>query len=368
MPPVWKPLKKPVQLVEDAGEYFRDPNAARYPKFPIEPAVWALLAQNPALSTKDVDLFACGSTLGNLLRFIRDVDKTFRFTVEVVGRTAFFVRRENTPDEKMVGVRGYGHSFPEKYTHWKKGVEGSASHQRLVSYTFGGLKCVVRFEGDGYLEDEVQHSSPEEEHRPLPEPADLVLQEGGTRVPQTAIFDLKTRSVKRKDDDILSEELPRLWITQIPHFVLAFHERGVFELEDIDVRNVTEEVKTWESQNESALGRFSVLIHKIITLAQDCPDGRCEVRCKERGTLEIRRQCDGAARPLPEHLRKRWMDVDWSPSVSDEEDAADGASGSSGSVQHSDSLDDLASFSDDESEKDFTACSDECGYCGHCKY
>lgn len=88
--------------------YFRDPNAARHPSHPMEPAVKAVLAQNPNLDTGDIDVFGRTSTLGNLLRFLKGDDKTFRFVVEAVGRTVFFVRRENAPEELIAGPRGFG--------------------------------------------------------------------------------------------------------------------------------------------------------------------------------------------------------------------------------------------------------------------
>ena len=97
-----------VKLEEDSGRYFRDANAARHPSHPMEPAVKAVIAHNPQIDTGDVDIFACTSTLGNLLRFLKNDDKTFRFTVEAVGHTVFFVRRENAPDELIAGPRGYG--------------------------------------------------------------------------------------------------------------------------------------------------------------------------------------------------------------------------------------------------------------------
>jgi hypothetical protein len=74
----------------------------------MEPAVKALLAQNPRFDTETVDLFGCTSTIGSLLRFLKNHDKPFRFTVEAVGRTVFFVRRENAPDELIAGPRGFG--------------------------------------------------------------------------------------------------------------------------------------------------------------------------------------------------------------------------------------------------------------------
>jgi hypothetical protein len=108
MPALWDPPSEATKLPQDSGEYFRDQNAARHPKHPMEPAVKAVLAQNPHFDTEAVDVFGCTSTLGNLLRFLKNDDKTFRFAVENVGRTVFFVRRENAPDELIAGPRGFG--------------------------------------------------------------------------------------------------------------------------------------------------------------------------------------------------------------------------------------------------------------------
>lgn len=107
--------------------------------------------QQPQFSLDDVDVFGCGSTLGNLLRFARKFKHSFKFEVDVVGKTVFFVRRENSPTEVLHDVKGYGHSFPEAYTTWDADVKNSESHQRLVQYSFGGLNMIVRSESDGYF-------------------------------------------------------------------------------------------------------------------------------------------------------------------------------------------------------------------------
>jgi hypothetical protein len=121
MPAVWNPPSEELKLPQDSGRYFRDPNAARHPSHPMEPAVKAVLAQNPHFDTENVDLFGCTSTIGSLLRFIKNDDKTFRFTVEAVGRTVFFIRRENAPDELIAGPRGYGptgHGMLDPCSSW----------------------------------------------------------------------------------------------------------------------------------------------------------------------------------------------------------------------------------------------------------
>ena len=91
-PPMWNPPREATELDEDEGEYFRDPNAARYPSHPMQPAVEAIFRENPDLSTSCIDIVACSSTLGNLLRFVRSTGGGFRFIVEVIGSTVFFVR------------------------------------------------------------------------------------------------------------------------------------------------------------------------------------------------------------------------------------------------------------------------------------
>ncbi|KAL2173463.1 uncharacterized protein P884DRAFT_318039 [Thermothelomyces heterothallicus CBS 202.75] len=149
-PPLWTPQVTPTQLKEDSGRYYRDKNAARYPRHPIEPAVVAGLDADPALPL-DLDIFACKSTLGSLLSFVRGEDKEFRMLAYKVRHTLFLVRRENSPTELIPDVRGYGHTFPEANTTWEADVKGSASHQRLIRYVFGGLRLAVRFEADGYI-------------------------------------------------------------------------------------------------------------------------------------------------------------------------------------------------------------------------
>ncbi|KAF3483473.1 uncharacterized protein GIQ15_02797 [Arthroderma uncinatum] len=70
-PAAWNPPTTARQIKPDTGEYFRDLNAARYAAHPMQPAVQAVLHQNPVLSASDVDIFTCASVLGNLSRFVR---------------------------------------------------------------------------------------------------------------------------------------------------------------------------------------------------------------------------------------------------------------------------------------------------------
>lgn len=364
----------------------------------MEPTILAALAQD-CHSIRDDDVVACGSTLGNLLRFIRGEDKQFRCLVELIEGAVFFVRRENTPRELIPNVKGYGHSFPEAYTTWDAVVKGSVSHQRVLSYRFGGLGFLVRFEGDGYIsargEDEknsLSHTGPSQATEENAKSAvdalaaaldqsrvtaiapsagsGLTVSSAGKLVDQECIFDLKTRSIRRKEaatfEDTFAEQLPRLWVSQVPKFILAYHDRGRFE--DITVKDAREDVKAWEREQAGVLSRLAALIHHIIDLVKSRPDGKLELRHVRAGTLEVREQLVDAGDALPDAVRVLWAkrrgivdglaierehigrseDLDYGEGDEDEGDAFDW---------------------DERSEPDFTACSaDDCGYCGRCSY
>ncbi|EAA29699.1 hypothetical protein GE21DRAFT_3698 [Neurospora crassa] len=345
-PPLWTPPATAPQLEQDSGKFYRDRNAARYPNHPFEPAIATLLRTKPSL-VPDLDIVACGSTLGNLLRFVRGQDKTFRFLVEKVGNTIFFIRRENSPREVIPDVKGYGHTFPERYTTWEEDAKGSWVNQRLITYQFGGLRFLVRFEADGYLsEDDLPKASPApaaavDEDKPttasvdelmalfdnidfsdlasiaeqfrdkpvksgyrakkstkadthlsdltassfshpptIPESSTplppLTIRTSGPDgpspspiVPQAQVFDLKTRSIKaRENKNTLEEELPRLWVAQIPNFILAYHTRGKFFPNDIEIRDVRPDVQLWEKERtkDKTLAKLAAVVRKLVDI------------------------------------------------------------------------------------------------------
>jgi hypothetical protein len=396
-------------LKEDSGQYFRDLNAANYPSYPMAPVVHAVLEEDPEYPTADIDLFACGSTLGNLLRFARGIDKAFRFNVEVIGNTVFFVRKENDPKELIEGVRGFGHTFPEAYTTWDN-LKNSVSHQRIIRYEFGGLDCLVRFESDGYINDSsttkdadaastkhthddenddidivqalkgisVNKSSGKPSSSAAPTTTTLTVQKGGSAVPHTSIFDLKTRSGRYKKDIDMSDIYPQLWLKQIPNFITAYHDgAGLFN--DIRVQNVTSDVQAWAQENADGIHRFAALVNMVLQAAKDNETSLLEVYCPGADRLEIRMQHGDGARTLPLPLSERWA-----------EDARDKELWRADSPVHGgvrlNHVDDEEAFgldrrynlgydSDDDddddsgTEPDYTACSaDDCGYCGKCSY
>ncbi|KAK4865173.1 hypothetical protein LT330_001796 [Penicillium expansum] len=316
-PPKWTPLSNPRKLQQDKGKYYRDRNAAQFPTYPLEPMVQAILADKPEFPVTSVDIIGCGNTMGNLLRFARGDGKPFRILVEVLGKTVFFIRRENSPTETIPGIRGYGHTFPEAYTRWGPNVDGSQSHQRVVEYEFAGMQCLVRYEADGFLPDLVPDPEEiEEDPVPVPDPKeesinpeemlpsieekitsdvpsastemaskqlDIAIQ--GQRIPQCAVFDLKTRSRSKRTVKVLEEEFPRLWLTQTPNFVLGHHTSGQFN--HIRVQDMRNDVKQWEETQQPALGKFASLLQMIVAFARSVDNGKIEIERKEGDYCDV---------------------------------------------------------------------------------
>jgi len=293
------------------------------------PAILALFAMQPNFNTSSVDVVACGNTMGGLLRFASSTERTFRFGVEMIGNTVFFVRKENSPMELIPDVYGYGHTFPESYTSWDAGVKGSASNQRLVKYRFGGIAFLVRFESDGYLKDkrepeekQAQESANSVSKAPssdMPsllqgtdsltvtqkvhvEHGDVKVELKGQKIPQSAVFDLKTRSAKNEIN--MKELLPRVWVTQTPNFIIGYHKAGYFD--DVRVQDVSGKVREWEAKNGELLGRLQATIRRIVEVVKSSAGQRLEVCRVGSGQLQIRKHVDAEWSALPPHLKDAW--------------------------------------------------------------
>lgn len=310
-----------------------------------------------------IDIVGCNSTFGNLLRFVRGVESTFRMLVEVVGKTVHLVRRENSPKEQMIGVRGYGHAFPDAYTTWAHDVQPSKSHHRIIRCRFGKLDLLMRQSSDGYIEKDNDKSLSTATTSPAVDEdianllGDLTIEsspskstkigqlevvDGGQLTPQSSAFDLKTRSIKAVDRDTLGEELPRLWIMQIPNFILAHHKYGTFC--NIEVSNIRDDIENWENSHQADLRRLSALLHRIISMALEKEGTLLEIVRVQEGVLEIRERLPEAGVAFSAEVKEKWLK--WLEDTEEDTEKIDDDS--------------------DSGSGDFTECNEECGYCGKC--
>jgi hypothetical protein len=300
---------------------------------------------HPDTNLSTFDIVGCGSTLGNLLRFCGGVDKDFRFDIDRVRDTVFFIRKESSPTALIPDVYGYGHSFPEAHTMWEPEVKGSASHQRIIQYDFGGLKLLVRSESDGYLkeaadlnaqpndaetantskalieskanlakaqeESEVDNYALLEALRVTGGPSStarpLHIEMRGRQIPQKALFDLKTRAKDTRRPIDMDEVYRRLWVNQTTYFMFAEHFRGSFEPRDIQPMSISDGISKWEKDCEALLKHYQAVLMEIIAATRSSATGKLQIIRRGSGPLEIQERVAGDdADALPHDLRSKW--------------------------------------------------------------
>ena len=208
----------------------------------------------------------------------------------------------------------------------------------------------------------------------------LKVTRGQESVPHSVVFDLKTRSIKKKHHGTtLSDQIPRLWIRQIPFFVLAYHDNGLFRSEEVTVHNVQPDVARWERDNKGDVRKLIGLIIKIASFVKATPSRKLEVRYRHGLGLELREQVEGVASVLPNDLAALWADQGSRAKYTDvslEKGSVDGAIGlepDSAETRLAPNEKIIDILDDDEydwdKKEDYTACSMEsCNYCGHCSY
>ncbi|CZS93214.1 uncharacterized protein RAG0_03597 [Rhynchosporium agropyri] len=273
-PPAWTPLAEDKKLKPDSEDVYRDINAARYPKYPMEPAVRSVLAMSPDFELASLDIVGCGSTIGNLLTFAGSRPRAFRFDVNV----------------------------------------------RIIQYDFGGLQILIRTETDGYLKPATpkmsSKASDTEANRSLENALDeiavstqipsnhgkLEIKMGGEVVHQSSIFDIKTRAGYKPYN--MEEILPRLWTNQTSKFLLAYHEFGLFDKPG--VTSVAEDILKWQKANSSLLARFHALLKRIVDVVTDTKHTEFEISWDGQGPLCITKQIGEGRTALPSDLVNLW--------------------------------------------------------------
>ncbi|KAK4033373.1 hypothetical protein C8A01DRAFT_19667, partial [Parachaetomium inaequale] len=343
-PPLWSPPSGPVKLTPDSGLVYIDQNAARNPRFPLEPLFRALFTEHPDFNIGDIDLVTDRNNIRKLLRFAQGSSgQRFQIQVEIAGdTTALFTRVEkNTKTFIRHGdFQGYGHNFENAYT---KKQSGSTGHHRMVGYDFGGLKCIVRHETDGYVGDKTPNTREEPTDNlsnalrglslsnskaksdsttkhPAPPAGAVAVKTGGTTVDVSSTLEIKTRPATRKLK--MCEVYPQLWISQTPNLVVGYHQESLFD--NVQLRDTAEDLRRWETAKQETLRRLAGLLAKIIAVVKQSSDRTALV--EYNGSSSLRILGGKGKRALPDDLYARWegkgeVDVEQSASADEGDDA-----------------------------------------------
>ncbi|KAH8893031.1 geranylgeranyl pyrophosphate synthetase [Thozetella sp. PMI_491] len=323
-PSLWSAPQGPRRLKKDSGLVYISQNAARHPTSPLEPLFRALYLESPSFNIHSIDVVTDRNNIRKLHSYISPTSnkyglESFTINVEVINNTVLFCRTE-TKTQEIIGpheFRGYGHELEKAYT--RNHIRGSTGHHRLISYRFGGLKFVIRYEADGYVAQETPQDGklPQDDDLSsmlsslsllptemssgtIPVGSLLAVREEGTPVPHKSTLEIKTR-VTHKPLEI-RDVAPQLWVSQTPNLVRAYHDRGLFQKPVVE--NVSSEIKKWEDANQKDLRELAALISKIVAVVKDRGRNATITYDSKEDKLVICHVED--SKMLPQDLYQKW--------------------------------------------------------------
>ena len=326
-PPLWSPLPMPRRLPKDSGLVYISQNAARNPDSPLEPLFRALYVSRPSFDIRSVDAITDRNNIRKLLSFVdpstsRNGLEPFTIDIEVIGDT--LVLNRNDPETHTVigpaEFRGFGHEFEKAYT--TRNINDSTGHHRIISYCFGGLKFIIRYETDAYVGGGVPSSEGDSLSSmlgsmslssatghcstPLATGSKLAVRREGQVVSLESTLEIKTR-VSHKSLPI-EEVAAQLWVSQTPKLVRAYHRNGTFE--DPRVEDVAGVVKEWESDHQPHLRKLVALISRILSVVKEWAGARnATLKYDAAGDKLVILTADEKKKLLPDDLYGMWVDA-----------------------------------------------------------
>lgn len=254
----------------------------------------------PESDFKDTDLVTNRRSLQILFQFASgNPFQEFRIDLHMVHDTLFLTRREQKT-YFVVNARGtskVGSNFESAFTTSEPGLEDSSSHHRVLRYTLGDLKCVVRFEADACCKEKKNDpetldqrfvnlfsSLSEEKIRAkckllfstkaaaapadIPEHTSVVL--GGRIVPSSTMVELKTCQGANFG---VKKHLPQLWFGRTSNLLIGIHTVGTFQ--KLVAVDVAKKLLEWEKTYQEQLRKLTWLIAELRKTARGTPGGYC---------------------------------------------------------------------------------------------
>jgi hypothetical protein len=270
----------------------------RLPDAPLEPLFRACCAYNPSFEPSKFDIVTDRNNLGKLFGFVAGKRESIDMQIQKVGSTTIFQRHETAGYELVASpIKGRDSGFEKRIT--APTVKNAIGHHRIISYLFGGLKILVRFEV-GAISDAENLASPSfsEDRKEMPV-GSLQILEGGSLVPADVIAEVKARAAHRAL--VMGDVMPQLWFSQTPRLLVAYHSKGLLcgAVQNMEME-YSEALKKWEDQHRRELGKMAWLL-RIIVDAVGKLDGRAELKSKY-GKLEVRGKKYGSEL-IPEDIK-----------------------------------------------------------------
>ncbi|TID20285.1 hypothetical protein E6O75_ATG07745 [Venturia nashicola] len=327
-PPKWTPNEWAIRLKNDGAAGFHQGKLIAYP---MEPLVRSIYQENPLFKSHNVNIVACGTTLGQLLKYFqyRGRHSAFQIRADLIGETLFLTRPSRSNEEKAKDAQRFGRGYKQLNTTFDKDINNIGTHHRVIEYTLGGLNILLQFEADALHECKVSKptggdpvatrstylnfdtTTQKRAGAAPPKPAETVQH---IKVPQSALLRIETYAdhdlTGRKRDKIIAGLLPVLWLRQTPCVAIAWHNNGVFEPSDVKHRDCREDIASWEQGNQEDIRKLILMLKSIISEVKASSSHKMEFFAEASGQLQRKELASESSSILPEHLAERWSRPD----------------------------------------------------------
>lgn len=231
--------------------------------------IYAAKLMDPAFELSKFDFVIDAAAIESMLAFIQFESNYHNLKVELVNRTVFIASEES---ERY--PCSYQPLVDDALT-WEDCVKDSISHQRVLSYVFGGHRILIRCSTHGYLPGSTGEAAESREgEEPIVEKDNgsdaprfgasakgfPVAYRCGKIIPQEAIFDFKGNEKGAPRDSPSEGDIGWMWIRQVSK-IMTVETGGAYN--NAKVQDTTSLLHQWEDKNRRDLVQLADLLSKM---------------------------------------------------------------------------------------------------------
>ena len=319
-----------MDISEDDDVAIQHQNADRVIASSFAPLFAALSTMQPSYSLLPVTLVTDRNSLRKLFNYVCvHPGRAWRIEAELVEGTLFLTRWEANSGQIIIGSlhSGHGHEFEKTFLKFEEGLEDSSSHHRIIEYEIAGMKWVVRFEADGYVENEPENKgsmvvkasqiyaevtaatetllSNVQSQPTMLEGIDVIQK--GHLVPPDSVIEAKCIAQRGTR---LTKNTPQCWFSQTRHLFVGRHKNG--RVNRVDKTEMSQVFGNWEENHQDKLRELTNLVKDIISKVGETSGRKCsviwDVRKKPR-QFQILKSDDRRLIISPEVRNRFWPSV-----------------------------------------------------------
>ena len=284
-----------MDISEDDDVAIQHQNADRVIASSFAPLFAALSTMQPSYSLLPVTLVTDRNSLRKLFNYVCvHPGRAWRIEAELVEGTLFLTRWEANSRQIIIGSlhSGHGHEFEKTFLKFEEGLEDSSSHHRIIEYEIAGMKWVVRFEADGYVENEPENKgsmvvkasqiyaevTTATETLPTNVQSQPTMLEGidviqkGHLVPPDSVIEAKCIAQRGTR---LTKNTPQCWFSQTRHLFVGRHKNG--RVNRVDKTEMSQVFGNWEENHQDKLRELTNLVKDIISKVGETSGRKCSV-------------------------------------------------------------------------------------------